>query len=50
MAKQDNMDIDFITVPAEQADFPDNSFDVITACQCFGILTMKRLFQTLPAC
>lgn len=29
------MDIDYYAVPAEKIDFPDNSFDVITACQCF---------------
>ena len=32
-AKQ--MDITYITAAAEDADFPDQSFDVITACQCF---------------
>lgn len=29
------MDIDFRAVSAEDIDFPDNTFDVITACQCF---------------
>lgn len=37
MAKQlsNGMDIDYYVRPAEELDFPDNSFDVITACQCF---------------
>lgn len=47
MAKQDNMDIDFITVPAEQADFPDNSFDVITACQCFWYFDHEKVVPNL---
>ena len=29
------MDIDYYTSATEELDFPDNSFDVITACQCF---------------
>ncbi|MCL1790727.1 MAG: class I SAM-dependent methyltransferase [Peptococcaceae bacterium] len=30
-----NMDIEYITASAEELDFPDESFDVVTACQCF---------------
>ena len=29
------MDIDYYTAATEDIDFPDQSFDVITACQCF---------------
>lgn len=29
------MDIDYYAVATEDISFPDNSFDVITACQCF---------------
>lgn len=29
------MNIDYYSVPTEEIDFPENSFDVITACQCF---------------
>lgn len=29
------MDIDYYALPTENIDFPDNSFNVITACQCF---------------
>lgn len=31
----DGMDIDYYAVSAEEIDFPDNSFHVVTACQCF---------------
>ena len=34
LAAENNMDIDFSVCCAEDADFQDNSFDVITACQC----------------
>ena len=35
LAAESNMDIDFRTVSAEKIDYPDESFDVLTACQCF---------------
>lgn len=35
MAKENNLNIEFFTVPAENIHFPQNTFDVITACQCF---------------
>lgn len=35
LAKNSDMDIDFLCCPTEKLDFPDESFDVITACQCF---------------
>ena len=31
----EGMDIDYYTAATENIDFPDQSFDVITACQCF---------------
>jgi SAM-dependent methyltransferase len=34
LAKEIGMDIDFFTAKAEEVSFPDNTFDVITACQC----------------
>ncbi len=30
-----DMDIDYYSLPTEKLDFPQESFDVITACQCF---------------
>lgn len=35
LAEKDGMNINFIVSAAEDIDFPDCSFDVITACQCF---------------
>ena len=34
LAAENGMDIDFRTSATEALDFPDGSFDVITACQC----------------
>ena len=34
LAREVGMDIDFFVAGAEEVDFPDNTFDVITACQC----------------
>lgn len=45
------MDIDYFAMPAENIEFPKNSFDVITACQCFWYFhheqMMPRLLQML---
>lgn len=38
----EHMDIEYYTMPAEELDFPDNSFDVITACQCFWYFNHER--------
>mgnify|MGYP000967828929 CR=1 FL=1 len=35
LAEQLNMSIAFFACPAESIDFPNESFDAITACQCF---------------
>lgn len=35
LADEKGMDIDFKAVSAEQIDFPSETFDVLTACQCF---------------
>lgn len=45
------MDIDYFALPAENIEFPENSFDVITACQCFWYFhheqMMPKLFHML---
>lgn len=41
------MDIDYLAVPAEDIDFPANSFDVVTACQCFGYFNHEILMPKL---
>ncbi len=35
LSKNAGMNIDYIIASAEDVDFPDKTFDVITACQCF---------------
>ena len=48
-----NTDIEYFCVPVEEADFPDGSFDVITACQCFWYFdhekTVPKLFKMLKS-
>lgn len=43
----EGMDIDYYVAPAEEFDFPDGIFDVITACQCFWYFDHKRLLPNL---
>ena len=35
LSKNAGMNIDYVVASAEEVDFPDNTFDVVTACQCF---------------
>lgn len=39
------MNISYYAVPTEKLDFPDNSFDVITACQCFWYFDHKKVMK-----
>ncbi len=41
------MDIDYCVAPTETLDFPDGSFDVITACQCFWYFDHERVMPNL---
>lgn len=41
------MKIDYYALPAEQIAFPDRSFDVVTACQCFWYFDHERLMPKL---
>lgn len=41
------MDIDYRVASAETIDFPPNSFDVVTACQCFWYFDPKILIPRL---
>lgn len=43
----DGMDIDYYAMPAEQLEFADNSFDVITACQCFWYFDHEKIMPVL---
>ena len=42
-----NMDIEYYHFPAENLDFPKNSFDVITACQCFFYFDHEKIMPNL---
>ena len=43
LAEQSSMDIDFQCTAAEECDFPAQSFDVVTACQCFTYFDHSKL-------
>ena len=47
MAEAENMKIDFQAVPTEQIDYPEESFDVITACQCFWYFDHEKVMPKL---
>ena len=47
LAENRNMNIAFQTVSAEQICFPDESFDVVTACQCFWYFEHEILMPKL---
>lgn len=42
LAKASNLDINFFVSSAEKIDFPKNTFDVITACQCIPYFNHKE--------
>lgn len=42
-----NMDIKYYALPTEHIDFPKNSFDVITACQCFWYFDHEHIMPKL---
>ena len=41
------MDIDYYALSAEDIEFPDNAFDVITACQCFWYFDHEKIMPKL---
>lgn len=43
----EGMDIDYCVVSTEDMDFPDNSFNVITACQCFWYFDHEAVMPKL---
>jgi len=47
LSEQAGMRIAFLNVAAEEIDFPDKTFDVITACQCFWYFDHKRVLPNL---
>lgn len=47
MSEQGNMDIDYQVCAAEEISFPDHSFNVVTACQCFFYFDKEILLPKL---
>ena len=47
LAEQQNMQITFQACSAEQANFPENYFDAVTACQCFWYFNHEILTPIL---
>ncbi len=46
MALEAGMEIEFFASKAEEVSFPDNTFDVITACQCIWYLDHEKTAQS----
>lgn len=47
LADAANMNIEFQAVSTEDIDFPDEAFDVITACQCFWYFDHEKVMPKL---
>jgi len=47
LSKEAGMTIDYAAIPTERLDFPDNTFDVITACQCFWYFDHAKVMPNL---
>ena len=47
LAAQAGMQIDFRTASAETTDYPDNSFDVVTACQCYWYFNPETAYPNI---
>ena len=43
----ERMDIRYFASPAEELDFPENTFDIITACQCFWYFDHNKIIPKL---
>jgi len=43
----EGMDIEYLVASAEEIEFEDNSFDVVTACQCFWYFDHERVMPKL---
>lgn len=46
-SREAGQDIEYILSPAEEIDFPDGTFDVITSCQCFWYFDHERITPNL---
>jgi len=44
LSAEAGLDIEYVVSPAETVDFPNNSFDTVTACQCYVYFDKSALF------
>ena len=53
LSREQNMDMEYLVSPVEEVDFPDETFDVITACQCFmyfdKAVILPKVYKMLKA-
>ena len=47
LADKNNMSIEFIAKPAEELSFSEETFDVVTACQCFWYFDYEKLMPKI---
>ena len=47
LSKEAGMNISYVASSAETVDFPDNYFDVVTACQCYVYFDKNALFPKI---
>ena len=47
LTQEAGMKIAYRVSPGEELDFPEETFDVVTACQCFQYFDRQRLFPEL---
>lgn len=45
LSAENGMDIEFYVCPAEEVNYPDDTFDVITVCQCIWYLDAKVIAE-----
>ncbi|MBE7051733.1 MAG: class I SAM-dependent methyltransferase [Ruminococcaceae bacterium] len=41
------MDIEYLSIPTENIDFPTETFDIVTACQCFWYFNHKQVMPII---
>ena len=47
LSREAGLNICYQAVAAEEMDFPDESFDVVTACQCFGYFDQEVILPNI---
>lgn len=47
LSAENNMNIEYIVSPAEKIDYPDSTFDTVTACQCFAYFNAEKVLPEI---